>query len=166
MPLNRKDKQAVVAEVVEQVKKCQTVVLAEYRGISSNNLTILRTKAREQDVYLRVLKNTLVRRAVEGTPFSLLADYMTGPLIYSISKDAIAAAKVINDFLSSDDKLSIKAGLFDGKVMSKDDVKELASIQSREKLLSTLLFVIQAPVFAFGRALIAILKKEKKAEVT
>lgn len=98
MPLNREDKQAVVAEVSAQVAKAQTVVLAEYRGIAVGDLTKLRAQAREQKVYLRVLKNTLARRAVEGTPFAPLAEQMTGPLIYGISEDAIAAAKVVNDF--------------------------------------------------------------------
>ncbi|MDU0810849.1 MAG: 50S ribosomal protein L10 [Burkholderia sp.] len=161
MPLNRKDKQAVVIEVAAQIKKCHTIVLAEYRGISANNLTVLRAKAREQNVYLRVLKNTLARRATEGTPFASLAEKMTGPLIYGISEDVIATAKVISDFESSDDNLIIKVGSFDGKIMSKADVKELASIQSREKLLSILLFVMQAPISYFARALVAI--KEKKA---
>lgn len=150
MPLNREDKQAVVAEVSAQVAKAQTVVLAEYRGIAVGDLTKLRAQAREQKVYLRVLKNTLARRAVEGTPFAPLAEQMTGPLIYGISEDAIAAAKVVNDFSKSNDKLVIKAGSFDGKVMDKAGVQALASIPSREELLSKLLFVMQAPVSGFA----------------
>ncbi|MDC6133605.1 50S ribosomal protein L10, partial [Burkholderia gladioli] len=144
MPLNREDKQAVVAEVSAQVAKAQTVVLAEYRGIAVGDLTKLRAQAREKQVYLRVLKNTLARRAVEGTPFAMLAEQMTGPLIYGISEDAIAAAKVVNDFAKSNDKLIIKAGSFDGKVMDKAGVQALASIPSREELLSKLLFVMQS----------------------
>ncbi|KVD69922.1 50S ribosomal protein L10 [Burkholderia sp. ABCPW 14] len=159
MPLNREDKQAVVAEVAAQVAKAQTVVLAEYRGITVGDLTTLRAKAREQQVYLRVLKNTLARRAVEGTPFAPLAEQMTGPLIYGISEDAIAAAKVVNDFSKSNDKLVIKAGSFDGKVMDKAGVQALASIPSREELLSKLLFVMQAPVSGFARALAALAEK-------
>ncbi|MCA8001493.1 50S ribosomal protein L10 [Burkholderia metallica] len=163
MPLNREDKQAVVAEVSAQVAKAQTVVLAEYRGIAVGDLTKLRAKAREQQVYLRVLKNTLARRAVEGTPFAPLAEQMTGPLIYGISEDAIAAAKVVNDFSKSNDKLVIKAGSFDGKVMDKAGVQALASIPSREELLSKLLFVMQSPVSGFARALVALAEK-KQAE--
>ena len=163
MPLNREDKQAVVAEVSAQVAKAQTVVLAEYRGIAVGDLTKLRAKAREQQVYLRVLKNTLARRAVEGTPFAPLAEQMTGPLIYGISEDAIAAAKVVNDFSKSNDKLVIKAGAFDGKVMDKAGVQALASIPSREELLSKLLFVMQAPVSGMARALAALAEK-KQAE--
>ncbi|MBN3768612.1 MULTISPECIES: 50S ribosomal protein L10 [Burkholderia] len=163
MPLNREDKQAVVAEVSAQVAKAQTVVLAEYRGIAVGDLTKLRAQAREQKVYLRVLKNTLARRAVEGTPFAPLAEQMTGPLIYGISEDAIAAAKVVNDFSKSNDKLVIKAGSFDGKVMDKAGVQALASIPSREELLSKLLFVMQSPVSSFARALAALAEK-KQAE--
>ncbi|AOJ23583.1 MULTISPECIES: 50S ribosomal protein L10 [Burkholderia] len=163
MPLNREDKQAVVAEVSAQVAKAQTVVLAEYRGIAVGDLTKLRAQAREQKVYLRVLKNTLARRAVEGTPFAPLAEQMTGPLIYGISEDAIAAAKVVNDFSKGNDKLVIKAGSFDGKVMDKAGVQALASIPSREELLSKLLFVMQSPVSGFARALAALAEK-KQAE--
>src|SRR5579863_940327 len=161
VPLNKESKQAVVAEVSAQVAKAQTVVLAEYRGIAVGDLTKLRAKAREQQVYLRVLKNTLARRAVEGTPFAPLAEQMTGPLIYGISEDAIAAAKVVNDFAKSNDKLVIKAGSFDGKVMDKAGVQALASIPSREELLSKLLFVMQAPVSGFARALAALAEKKQ-----
>ncbi|MEX3582166.1 MAG: 50S ribosomal protein L10 [Burkholderia sp.] len=164
MPLNREDKQAVVAEVFAQVAKAKTVLLAEYRGIAVGDLTKLRAQAREKQVYLRVLKNTLARRAVEGTPFAPLADQMTGPLIYGISEDAIVAAKVVNNFVKSNDKLIIKAGSFDGKVMDKAGVQALASIPSREELLSKLLFVMQAPVSGFARALAALAEK-KQAEV-
>ncbi|MEX3606210.1 MAG: 50S ribosomal protein L10 [Burkholderia sp.] len=164
MPLNREDKQAVIAEVYAQVAKAQTVVLAEYRGIAVGDLTKLRAQAREKQVYLRVLKNTLARRAVEGTPFAPLAEQMAGPLIYGISEDAIAAAKVVNNFVKSNSKLIIKAGSFDGKVMDKAGVQALASIPSREELLSKLLFVMQAPVSGFARALAALVEK-KQAEV-
>jgi len=156
VPLNKESKQAVVAEVAAQVAKAQTVVLAEYRGIAVGDLTKLRAKAREQQVYLRVLKNTLARRAVEGTPFASLAEQMTGPLIYGISEDAIAAAKVVNDFGKSNDKLVIKAGSYEGKVMDKAGVQALANIPSREELLSKLLYVMQAPVAGFARALAAL----------
>jgi large subunit ribosomal protein L10 len=161
VPLNKEDKQAVVAEVSAQVAKAQTMVLAEYRGITVGDLTKLRAKAREQKVYLRVLKNTLARRAVEGTPFAPLAEQMTGPLIYGISEDAIAAAKVVNDFGKGNDKLIIKAGAYEGKVMDKAGVQALASIPSREELLSKLLFVMQAPVSGFARALAALAEKKQ-----
>ena len=107
MGLNLNDKKAVVAEVSAQVASAQTIAIAEYRGIEVGDLTVLRKKARESGVYLRVLKNTLVRRAVEGTEFAALADHMVGPLIYSVSADPVAAAKVLNDFAKTNDKFSI-----------------------------------------------------------
>ena len=164
MPLNREDKQAVVAEISAQVAKAQTMVLAEYRGIAVGDLTKLRAKAREQKVYLRVLKNTLARRAVEGTTFASLAEQMTGPLIYGISNDAVAAAKVINDFAKTNDKLIIRSGAFEGKLLDKAEVQALANIPSREELLAKLLGVMQAPVSGFARALAALAAKKQSEE--
>lgn len=163
MGLNLNDKKAVVAEISAKVAEAQTIVLAEYRGIQVAHLTQLRAKARAQGVYLRVLKNTLARRAVEGTVFADLSSEMTGPLIYSISEDAVAAAKVISDFAKGNDKLVIKAGSYAGKSLDKAGVAALASIPSREVLLSQLLGVMQAPVSAFARGLAALAAK-KEAE--
>jgi large subunit ribosomal protein L10 len=161
VPLNKEDKQAVVAEVSAKVANAQTIVLAEYRGIAVGDLTRLRAKAREQQVYLRVLKNTLARRAVEGTPFAPLAEHMTGPLIYGISDDAVAAAKVVFDFAKTNDKLIIRSGSSEGKVMDKASVEALASIPSREELLARLLGVMLAPVSGFARALAALAAKNE-----
>ncbi|MEW9898920.1 50S ribosomal protein L10 [Chitinivorax sp. PXF-14] len=163
MSLNLEDKKAVVAEVSAQVAGAQTIVIAEYRGIEVASMTKLRAKAREQGVYLRVLKNTLARRAVADTPFAGLADQMVGPLVYGISVDAVAAAKVLHDFSKADDKIVVKAGSFDGKVMNAAEVAALASIPSRDELLSKLLFVMQAPVSGFARAMAALAEK-KQAE--
>jgi large subunit ribosomal protein L10 len=160
--LNLNDKKAVVAEVSAQVANAETIAIAEYRGIEVVDLTVLRKKARESGVYLRVLKNTLVRRAVEGTPFAALADQMVGPLIYSISSDPVAAAKVLNDFAKTNDKLAIKAGSYAGKVLDKAGVQALASVPSREELLSKLLYVMQAPVAGFVRALDALAKQREE----
>jgi large subunit ribosomal protein L10 len=113
-------------------------------------------------VYLRVLKNTLVRRAIAGTPFEGLADQLTGPLIYGISTDPVAAAKVLNDFAKGNDKLSLKAGSYAGKTLDKAGVQALASIPSREELLSTLLGVMQAPVSGFACAMAALAKKREE----
>ena len=162
MGLNLNDKKAVVAEVSAQVATAQTIAIAEYRGIEVGDLTVLRKKARESGVYLRVLKNTLVRRAVAGTQFAGLADQMVGPLIYSISDDAVAAAKVLNDFAKTNDKLVLKAGCYAGNVLDKAGVQALASIPSREELLSKLLYVMQAPVAGFARALDALAKKREE----
>ena len=163
MGLNLNDKKAVVAEVSAQVANAQTIVIAEYRGIEVTDLTVLRKKARESGVFLRVLKNTLVRRAVAGTSFAGLADQMVGPLIYSVSTDPVAAAKVLNDFAKTNDKLVLKAGSYAGKVLDKAGVQALASIPSREELLSKLLYVMQAPVAGFVRALDALAKQREEA---
>lgn len=159
MALNLNDKKAVVEEVSAKVATAQTIVVAEYRGIQVGHLTQLRAKARSQGVYLRVLKNTLARRAVEGTSFAPLAESMSGPLIYSISDDAVAAAKVIADFAKTNDKLVIKAGNFAGKQLDVAGVSALANIPSREVLLSQLLGIMQAPVSGFARALAALAAK-------
>lgn len=162
MGLNLNDKKAVVAEVSAQVANAQTVAIAEYRGIEVGDLTVLRKKARESGVYLRVLKNTLVRRAVADTQFAGLADQMVGPLIYSISADPVAAAKVLNDFAKTNDKLVLKAGSYAGKTLDKAGIQALASIPSREELLSKLLYVMQAPVAGFVRAVDALAKKREE----
>jgi len=161
--LNLNDKKAVVAEVSAQVANAQTIVIAEYRGIEVTDLTVLRKKAREAGVYLRVLKNTLVRRAVAGTEFAGLADQMVGPLIYSVSADPVAAAKVLSDFAKTNDKLVLKAGSYAGKVLDKAGVQALASVPSREELLSKLLYVMQAPVAGFVRGLAALATQREEA---
>ena len=156
MPLNVEDKKAIVADVGAQLAGAQTVVLAEYRGIPVEQLTKLRASARDQGVYLRVLKNTLARRAAQGTQFEPLADSMVGPLIYGISADPIASAKVLQNFAKTQDKLVITAGLYNGKLLDVAGVKSLASIPSRDELLSQLLGVMLAPVSAMARVLGAV----------
>ena len=156
MPLNVQDKKAIVADVGAQLAGAQTVVLAEYRGIPVEQLTKLRASARDQGVYLRVLKNTLVRRAAQGTQFEPLTDSMVGPLIYGISADPIASAKVLQNFAKTQDKLVITAGLYNGKLLDLAGVKALATIPSRNELLSQLLGVMLAPVSAMARVLGAV----------
>lgn len=163
MGLNLDEKKAVVAEVSAQVATAQTIVVAEYSGIEVGDLTKLRAQARKSGVYLRVLKNTLVRRAVAGSDFAGLADQMCGPLIYGISVDPVAAAKVLNDFAKTNDKLVLKAGSYAGKVLDKAGVQALASIPSREELLSKLLGIMQAPVTGFACALAALAKQREEA---
>ena len=153
MGLNLDDKKAVVAEVSEQLADAQAVIMAEYRGLEVGQVTELRAKARESGVYLRVLKNTLVRRAVEGTPFEGLADQLVGPLIYGISSDPVAPAKVLVDFSKTNDKLVVKGGAMPSYVMDVEGVKALASMPSREELLATLLGTMQAPVAKFVQTL-------------
>jgi large subunit ribosomal protein L10 len=156
VPLNVEDKKAIVADVGAQLAGAQTVVLAEYRGIPVEQLTKLRASARDQGVYLRVLKNTLARRAAQGTQFEPLADSMVGPLIYGISADPIASAKVLQNFAKTQDMLVIKAGLYNGKLLDVAGIKSLASIPSRNELLSQLLGVMLAPVSAMARVLGAV----------
>lgn len=156
MPLNVEDKKAIVADVGAQLAAAQTVVLAEYRGIPVEQLTKLRASARDQGVYLRVLKNTLARRATQGTQFEPLADSMVGPLIYGISVDPIASARVLQNFAKTQDRLVIKAGLINGKLLDVAGVKALATIPSRDELLSQLLGVMMAPVSAMARVLGAV----------
>lgn len=163
MGLNLEEKKAVVAEVAAQVANAQTIAVAEYSGIEVGNLTVLRARARESGVYLRVLKNTLVRRAIADTPFAGLADQLTGPLIYGISTDPVAAAKVLNDFAKGNDKLVMRAGVYAGKVLDKAGIQALASIPSREELLARLLGVMQAPVSGFAVALAALSKQREEA---
>lgn len=163
MGLNLQEKQAVVAEVSAQVAQAQTIVLAEYRGIPVAEITKLRANARQSGVYFHVLKNTLARRAVQGTPFEALADQMVGPMVYSISADAVAAAKVVYEFAKTNDKLVIKAGAYNGKVLDKAAVAALASVPSKEVLLAQLLGVMQAPVSGFARVLAAVAEQKSAA---
>ena len=153
MGLNLDEKKAVVAEVSAEVAKAQGIVVAEYRGLEVGNMTELRAKARKSGVYLRVLKNTLARRAVAGTPFEKLADQMVGPLVYGISPDPVATAKVLNEFAKANEKLVIKAGAMPNSVISAKEVKALASMPSREQLIAQLLGTMQAPVAQFVRTL-------------
>ncbi|CAG1001550.1 50S ribosomal protein L10 [Methylophilaceae bacterium] len=153
MSLNLEEKKAVVAEVSAQVAEAQAIILAEYRGLEVGDLTRLRAQARKSGVYLRVLKNTLVRRAIDGTPFSGLANEMVGPLMFGISTDPVAAAKVLNDFAKSNDKFVIKAGGLPNQVMDVNGVQALASLPSREELLAKLLGTMQAPIAQFVRTL-------------
>ena len=163
MGLNLDGKKAVVAEVSAQVATAQTIVVAEYNGLEVAQLTKLRAQARKSGVYLRVLKNTLVRRAVAGSPFEGLAGQMTGPLIYGISQDPVAAAKVLSDFAKANDKMVLRAGSYAGKVLDKAGVQALAAIPSREELLAKLLGVMKAPVSGFAVALGALAKQREEA---
>ena len=156
LSLNLQEKQAVVAEVSAQVAQAQTMVLAEYRGIEVSDITLLRANARKSGVYFHVLKNTLARRAVQGTPFEGLAEKMIGPLVYSISADAVAAAKVVYDFARTNDKLVVKAGAYNGKVLDVTGVNALATVPSKEVLLAQLCGLLQSPVSGLAPVLSAV----------
>jgi large subunit ribosomal protein L10 len=160
LSLTRNEKQTVVESVAVQVARSQTLALAEYRGLTVDHLNALRKQARERGVYLHVLKNTLARRAVKGTPFEVASESMVGPLIYGFSEDAVAAAKVISDFAKGNDKLIVKAGAHAGKALDAKGVSSLASIPSKEVLLSQLLGLMQSPVARIARALAAVAEKK------
>jgi large subunit ribosomal protein L10 len=159
LSLNRSEKEAVIGDVTSLAAKAQTLVLAEYRGITVADMTKLRNTARSQGVTLSVLKNTLARRAVAGSAFEVLGDQMTGPLIYGFSVDAVAAAKVVADFAKTNDKLVIRGGAFGGKVLDVDGVKQLANIPSKEVLLAQLLGLMQSPISRTARVLAALAAK-------
>jgi large subunit ribosomal protein L10 len=146
-------KKAVVAEISAQLAKAKAIVVAEYRGLEVGRMTELRAKARKSGVYLRVLKNTLARRAVEGTPFAGLSQHMKGPLVYGMSPDAVATAKVLNEFAKANEKLVIRAGAMENAVISAKEVTALALLPSREELLAKLLGTMQAPIAKFARTL-------------
>jgi large subunit ribosomal protein L10 len=156
LSLNRSEKQAVIDEVSALAAKAQTLVMAEYRGIKVADLTQLRVKARGEGVFLGVLKNTLARRAVAGTGFEAGADQMSGPLIYGFSQDAVAAAKVMADFAKTNDKLVIRGGVFAGKALDINGVKQLANIPPKEVLLAQLLGLMQSPISRTARVLAAV----------
>ena len=151
--MNRQEKAAQIEEVSALVAKAQTIVVAEYRGLDVDSVTKLRKNARSQGVQLRVLKNTLARRAVTGTPFAGLADKLVGPLVYGFSADPVAAAKVLASFAKDNDKLVVKAGAMPNYVMDMAGVKALATMPSREELLAKLMATMQAPIGQFVRTL-------------
>ncbi|MCA3000501.1 MAG: 50S ribosomal protein L10 [Rhodocyclaceae bacterium] len=160
MSLNLEGKKEVVSDVIANIAKAQTMVLAEYRGTVVVGMTKLRADARSQGVYLRVIKNTLARRAVVGTSFEVAKDQMVGPLIYSFSEDAVAAAKVVNDFAKGNEKFVIKGGAYNGKVLDQAGVQALANIPSKEVLLAQLLGLMQSPISRMARVLAAVAEKK------
>jgi large subunit ribosomal protein L10 len=143
----------MVSEVSGQLKGAQAVIVAEYRGLNVELVTQLRTKARKSGLYLRVLKNTLARRAIQGTPFEKLTDEMYGPLMYGIAQDPVAGAKVMSEFAKDNELFVIKAGAMPGSLMSAKDVKALALLPSREELLAKLMGTMQAPVAKLVRTM-------------
>jgi large subunit ribosomal protein L10 len=151
--LNLEEKQAVVKEVSAELAKAQAVILAEYRSLPVSEMTALRRKARGSGVYLRVLKNTLARRAVAETPFKGLADKMVGPLAYGISSDSVAVAKVLQEFAKDHEKFVIRAGAMHNVIMTPKEVAELARMPGRQELLAMLVGTLQAPIAKFARTL-------------
>jgi large subunit ribosomal protein L10 len=151
--LNLEQKQAVVSEIAAQLGSAQSVIVAEYRGLDVGAVTDLRAKARKSGLYLRVLKNTLARRAVKGTPFEKLSEQMVGPLIYAISQDPVAGAKVLSAFAKDNEKFVIRGGAMPKLLMSVKDVSALAALPGRAELLAMLIGTMQAPVAKLVRTM-------------
>src|SRR5256885_11752132 len=143
----------MVSEVSAKLKGAQAVIVAEYRGLDVGRVTQLRAKARKSGLYLRVLKNTLARRAVKGTPFESLSDQMVGPLMYGIAADPVAGAKVLSEFAKDNELFVIRGGAMQNSKMSGKDVKALALLPSREQLLARLAGTLQAPMAKLVRTL-------------
>ncbi len=153
MGLSLEQKQAKVSEVAGELARAQAVIVAEYRGLTVERVTQLRTKARKSGLYLRVLKNTLARRAVKGTPFEKLTEKMVGPLMYGIATDPVAGAKVFSEFAKENELFVIKGGAMPNGVMSVQEIKSLAQLPSREQLLAMLVGTLQAPVTKLVRTM-------------
>jgi large subunit ribosomal protein L10 len=151
--LSLEQKQAMVSEVAAKLAKAQALIVAEYRGLDVGRVTQLRAKARKSGLYLRVLKNTLARRAVQGTPFEKLGDQLSGPLMYGIAADPVAGAKVMSEFAKDHEQFVIRAGAMPNTLMSAKDIKALALLPSREELLAKLLGTMLAPVAKLVRTM-------------
>jgi len=165
VPLNLEDKKSIVAEVHAVASKAHSAVAAEYRGLSVGEMTELRTKARNSGVYMRVVKNTLARRAVEGTEFECMKDGMVGPLVLAFSQEEpSSAARLVKDFAKGHDKLVVKLGSFGGQVLSPKELDKLASMPTRDQALSLLLAVMKAPVEKLARTIAAV--RDQKQEAT
>ena len=154
MALSFAEKEAIVSEVAEVAASAYSAVTAEYIGLSAEEMTELRAKARSGGVYLRVVKNTLARRAVNGTDYECLQDTLTGPLLMAFSQeDPGAAARVLKDFAKENDKLVIKALSVSGQLLAASELDRLASLPTKEQAISMLMSVMQAPIAKFARTL-------------
>ncbi len=154
MALHLEDKKALVAEVAEVAAKAQSVVAAEYRGLTVGQMTELRAKARKQGVYMRVVKNTLARKALAGTSFEAVGPKLKGPLVLAFSKDDPgAAARVVKDFAKAHEKLVAKLVSLGGQILPGAELERVASLPTREQALSMLLGVLKAPMSKLVRTL-------------
>ncbi len=163
-----KSKKVVVAEVADVANESHSLVLSEYRGLTVAQLTELRSKAREQNVYVRVVKNTLARRALVDTPFEAVIDHLVGPLIMAFAKDEedpSAAARVINDFLKekANDKLVVTKIVFDGELHDADALKTIATLPTKDEAISMLLAVLKAPVQKLAATLASVRDQKEEA---
>ncbi len=153
MGLSLEGKKAVVDRVSGVLSGSQAAVVAEYRGLSVAAMTDLRARAREAGVYLKIVKNTLAKRAVQGSDFECLGEHLSGPLALAASEDPVAVAKVLSDFAKDNQHLTIKVGAMTGSLLSADDIQALAKLPGRDELLARLLGTLQAPVQKFVQTL-------------
>ncbi len=154
MPLNLEQKKAVVAEVAEVASNALSAIAAEYRGLTVGEMTELRVKARESGVYLRVIKNSLARRAIEGTDFACMQEELTGPLVIAFSQDDPgSAARVIKDFAKEHKQMVVRVVALNGKLLQPSDIEALAKMPTYEQSISMLMAVMKAPVEKLARTL-------------
>ena len=154
MALSFNEKEAIVAEVAEVANSALSVVVAEYAGLESTDMDDLRAKAREGGVYLRVVKNTLARRALEGTEYACLQESLVGPLVMAFSQeDPGSAARVVKDFAKENDKLAVKALSIGGQLLEASELDRLAKLPTKDQAISMLMSVMQAPVTKLARTL-------------
>jgi len=154
MPLSLQQKQAVVAEIAEKAASAHSVVAAEYQGLTVGDLETLRQSAREQNVYLKVVKNTLARKAFEDTDYACMSDGMSGQLVYAFSEEEPGgAARVIKDFAKTNNKLVAKLVAFGGELLDPSEINRLASLPTRDQALAMLMSVMQAPVTKLVRTM-------------
>jgi len=152
--LSLEEKKAIVADVAEVAASAHSAVTAEYNGLTSEDMTELRAKARSGGVYLRVIKNTLARRAIEGTDFDCMKDTLVGPLVMAFSQeDPGSAARVLKDFSKENDKLVIKALSVGGQLLAANEIDRLASLPTKDQAISMLMSVMQAPIGKLARTL-------------
>lgn len=164
MTLRLEDKKEIVAAVNQAASSAFSAVVADYRGLTVGQITKLRSQAREQNVYLRVVRNTLARRAFEGTDFAILSDSLVGPTIIGLSmseNDMGAAARLFKEFAKDNAKLEVKSGAYDGKLFNASEIDVLAKLPNREQALTMLASVLQAPVSKFARLLTALKEKNE-----
>jgi large subunit ribosomal protein L10 len=155
------EKEQAVSEVTEKLKNSSCTIVTDYRGLNVAQVTELRKSLREAGIEFTVLKNSLTRRATAGAELSELDQYLTGPTAIAFSNsDIVAPAKILTEFAKRNDKLSVKAGVVEGRVVGFDQIKALADLPSREGLLSMLLSVLQAPVRNFALAVKAVSDKQ------
>lgn len=154
MALNLNDKKAIVAEVADVASTAYSAIAAQYIGLTVEDMTELRVKAREQGVYLRVVKNTLARRAIEGTDFECMSDALVGPLVLAFSQeDPGAAARVIKDFAKENDKLEVKVVSIGGKLLDAGEIEKLAKMPTKDQAISLVMALMLAPVEKLARTL-------------